>query len=180
MSGRTPPSEVDLVVRFWARVEPFDVRDGDACAMWLGHRLPAGYGTVTDADGVQHYAHRVSWELLHGPVPQGHVIRHVACDNPSCVRPGHLALGTPKDNANDKVLAGRIRVLPDLTEDDVIAVRHCYRTGRWSQGDLARMFLGSGAGQPTIQRIVSGASYADLAGPRTTAGRGNPPKRRSK
>ena len=140
-------NEVSLTVRFWSRVQPFDVRNKAACALWLGHRLPAGYGTVTDADGVQHYAHRVSWELLHGPVPENHVIRHVACD---------------------------------LTADDVVAVRHCYRTGRWSQGDLARMFLGSGAGQPTIQRIVSGASYVDLAGPRTTAGRGNPPKRRNK
>jgi hypothetical protein len=173
-------AEVSLTVRFWSRVQPFDVRNKSACALWLGHRLPAGYGTVTDAAGVQRYAHRVSWELLHGPVPEGHVIRHVVCDNPSCVRPGHLQLGTPKDNAQDKVLAGRIRVLPDLTNDDIVAIRHCYNTGRWSQGDLARMFLGSGAGQPTIQRIVSGASFADLDGPRTTAGRGNPPKRRSK
>ena len=70
-------------------------------------------------------------------------------------------------------------MLPDLTADDIVAIRYCYATGRWSQGDLARMFLGDGAGQPTIQRIVSGASYADLGGPRTTMGRGNPPRRRS-
>ena len=172
--------EVSLTVRFWSRVEPFDVRKKSACALWLGHRLPAGYGTVTDAAGVSHYAHRVSWELLNGPVPEGHVIRHVVCDNPSCVRPGHLQLGTPADNVADKLAAGRIRVLPDLTEDDIRAIRHCYRTGRWSQGDLAKMFLGSGAGQPTIQRIVSGASYADIDGPRTISGRGKPPKGRKK
>tara|TARA_R100000808_G_scaffold10320_1_gene27452 strand:+ start:3138 stop:3668 length:531 start_codon:yes stop_codon:yes gene_type:complete len=171
-------NEVSLTVRFWSRVQPFDVRDKSACALWLGHRLPAGYGTVTDADGVQHYAHRASWSLLHGDIPAGHVIRHL-CDNPSCVRPGHLALGTHADNAADKVEAGRIRVLPDLTADDIVAIRYCYATGRWSQGDLARMFLGDGAGQPTIQRIVSGASYTDLGGPRTTMGRGKPPRRRS-
>lgn len=179
MPEPTPANEVSLTVRFWSRVQPFDVRDPSACAVWLGHRLPAGYGTLTDADGTHLYAHRVSWELLHGPIPDGHLIRHVVCDNPSCVRPGHLALGTPADNVADKIAAGRIRVLPVLTEDDVVAIRCCYATGRWSQGDLAVMFLGDGAGQPTVQKIVSGASYADIAGPRTQAGRGNPPRRRS-
>ena len=79
----------------------------------------------------------------------------------------------------EHLAAGHIRVLPVLTEDDIVAIRCCYATGKRSQGDLARMFLESGAGQPTIQRIVSGASHSDIAGPRTTAGRGNPSKRRS-
>ena len=172
-------SEVSLTVRFWSRVQPFDVRDKSASAVWLGHRLPAGYGTVTDSDGVIHYAHRTSWSLLHGDIPKNHVIRHL-CNNTSCVRPGHLALGTAAQNVADKIDAGRIRVLPDLTSDDIVAIRHCYKTGRWSQGDLAKMFLGSGAGQPTIQRIVSGNSYSQLGGPHLKMGRGRPPRRRSK
>ena len=175
---RTPPREVDLSVRFWSRVEPFDVRDGSACALWLGHRLPAGYGTLTDAEGEHHYAHRVSWELLHGPVPEGMVIRH-RCNTPSCVRPGHLLVGTYADNEADKIGANRQRVLPALTGNDIRAIRHCYRTGRWSQGDLAVMFLGSGRGQPTIHRIVTGGAYANTGGPITRSGRGKPPKRRT-
>ena len=111
MPTRTAPSEVDLVVRFWARVEPFDVRDGSACALWLGHRLPAGYGTLTAAYGVTHYAHRVSWELLHGPIPDGHVVRHL-CDKPECVRPGHLEVGTYRDNSADMVHPPRLRHRP--------------------------------------------------------------------
>ena len=178
MPTRTAPSEVDLVVRFWARVEPFDVRDGSACAVWLGHRLPAGYGTLTDAHGVTHYAHRVSWELLHGPIPEGQVVRHL-CDRPECVRPGHLEVGTYAENAADMVAAGRSRVLPRLTDDDVRAIRHAYATGRWSQGDLSRMFLGSGAGQPAIQRIVTGKTYPKAGGPISRRGRGRRPRRRS-
>ena len=178
MPDRTPPSEVDLVVRFWARVEPFDVRDGSACAMWLGHRLPSGYGTLTDADGGKRYAHRVSWELLHGPIPDGLVIRHL-CDQPSCVRPGHLEVGTYVDNAADTVAAGRSRVLDPLTDEDIVAIRYAYATGRWSQGDLAVMFFGSGTGQPIVQRIVTGASYPEVGGPITHRGRGKPPDRRA-
>ena len=178
MPDRTPPSEVDLVVRFWARVEPFDVRDGDACALWLGHRLPSGYGTMTDAEGVHHYAHRVSWELLHGPIPDGHVVRHL-CDRPECVRPGPLLVGTSAENSADKLAAGRARVLPPLTDDDIEAIRHCYATGRWSQGDVARMFLGSGTGQPIVQRIVTGTSYPEVGGPISRRGRGVPPSRRT-
>ena len=69
---------------------------------------------------------------------------------------------------------------PDLTDEDVTALLYCYQTGRWSQGDLAEMFLGSGAGQPTIQRILSGKSYKKAKGPRTNKGRGRKPGRRKK
>ena len=44
---KTPPAEVSLEVRFWSRVDVFDVRDPKACALWRGHRLPSGYGTLT-------------------------------------------------------------------------------------------------------------------------------------
>ena len=77
------------------------------------------------------------------------------------------------------VAAGRTRVLPALTADDIRAIRHAYATGRWSQGDLAKMFLGSGAGQPTIQRIVTGKSYPKVGGPISRRGRGRRPRRRS-
>ena len=168
-----------LQVRLWARVLPFNIRSND-CALWGGHRLPAGYGTLQDPrTGKPIYAHRLSWELIHGPIPEGHVIRHL-CDNPSCVRPAHLKLGTQKENMEDRSKNQRAKCLPDLTEEDVTALLYCYQTGRWSQGDLAEMFLGSGAGQPTIQRILSGKSYKKAKGPRTNKGRGRKPGRRKK
>ncbi len=168
-----------LQVRLWARVIPFDVRDPKACAEFGGHTLPAGYGTLQDPrTGKPVYAHRLSWELIHGEIPDGSVVRHL-CDNPSCVRPGHLKIGTQKENMGDRKRSSREKTLPELSEEDVTALLYCYQTGRWSQGDLAEMFLGSGAGQPTIQRILSGKTHKKAKGPRTSKGRGKKPGRRS-
>ena len=106
-----------LQVRLWARVNPFDVRSND-CAVWGGHRLPAGYGTLQDPrTGKPIYAHRLSWELIHGEIPEGHVIRHL-CNNPSCVRPAHLTIGTQQENMEDRKNGNRGNVLDDLTDED--------------------------------------------------------------
>ena len=177
----TPPAEVSLEVRFSSRVDVFDVRDPTACALWRGPRLPSGYGTLSDAEGTKHYAHRVAYELTHGPVPEGMVVRHRCPNGPdrSCCRPGHMVLGSYSDNAQDTVLDGRSRVLPVLTHEDVLAVRFMYDTARWSQGDLALLFYGDGAGQPAIQRIVTGETYKTVAGPITKRGGGRPRARRA-
>ena len=169
-----------LQVRLWARVKPFDVRDSKACAEFGGTRIPSGYGQLIDPQtGKPIYAHRLSWELIHGVIPEGNVVRHL-CDNPCCVRPGHLTIGTQMENMDDRRSSKRERTLPNLTAEDVTAIRYCYQTGRWSQGDLAKMFLGSGAGQPAIQRIISGKSYKKIKGPKTSKGRGRKPNRRKK
>lgn len=90
--------------RFWPRV---NVTDG--CWEWTGPRYKAGgYGRLRLA-GRQVRAHRVAWELLHGPVPDGLNVCH-HCDNPPCVRPDHLFLGTDKDNADDRDAKGRTGV----------------------------------------------------------------------
>ena len=177
----TPPADVSLEVRFWSRVDVFDIRDPKACALWRGHKIPSGYGTLTGPDGVKRYSHVTAYELQNGPVPKGMVVRH-RCPNgpdPSCCRPSHLMLGTYKDNAQDTVLDGRSRVLPVLTHEDVLAIRFMYDTARWSQGDLALLFYGDGAGQPAIQRIVTGETYKSVGGPITKRGRGRPPARRA-
>ena len=60
-----------LQVRLWARVKPFNIKSND-CAVWGAHTLPAGYGTLQDPrTGKPIYAHRLSWELIHGPIPEG-------------------------------------------------------------------------------------------------------------
>ena len=178
----TPPADVSLEVRFWSRVDVFDHRDPNACALWRGHKLPSGYGTLTDAEGTKHYAHRVAYLVTRGPVPEGMVVRHRCPDGPdrSCCRPGHMMLGTYSDNAQDTIEDGRTRVLPVLTHEDVVAIRYMYDTARWSQGDLALLFYGDGAGQPAIQRIVTGETYTSVGGPITKRGRGRPPARRAK
>jgi hypothetical protein len=80
--------------RFWSRVDR-----SAGCWEWQGARNGAGYGVVS-RDGRDHGAHRVAWELTHGPIPDGLFALH-HCDNPPCVRPEHLYLGTAGDNLRD-------------------------------------------------------------------------------
>lgn len=84
--------------------EPAHVPGIGPCLEWQGARL-RGYGRVRRAGRMQ-YAHRVAWEEVNGPIPDGLLVLH-RCDNPPCVRPEHLFLGTDADNARDKAEKGR-------------------------------------------------------------------------
>lgn len=98
-----PPSNP---ARFWKRVTKNSGPSGD-CWEWQGYRTPFGYG-VTNWDGRKILAHRLSWFLAHGPIPQGLQVCH-HCDNPPCVRTEHLFLGTPKENVAQIYAKGRQR-----------------------------------------------------------------------
>lgn len=75
------------------------------CWIWTGGKSGIGYGQVSRGDR-RMLAHRVSHLLFVGPIPDGYVVRH-RCDNPPCVRPSHLEVGTQLDNMRDKVARGR-------------------------------------------------------------------------
>lgn len=79
---------------------------GDGCWEWQAHRTPKGYGTFR-LDGRSIGAHRASWHLANGAIPDGLHVLH-RCDNPACVRPGHLFLGTNQDNVDDRDSKGRL------------------------------------------------------------------------
>ena len=95
---------IPLERRFWDKVTM-----GDGCWEWTGTRHSWGYGLLGGRRKVHLRAHRVSWEIHFGPIPAGLYILH-HCDNPRCVRPDHLFLGTHRDNMADMVKKGRWRL----------------------------------------------------------------------
>jgi hypothetical protein len=101
------------------------------CWLWAGfERSNQGYGGI-QIGGRAKFAHRVSWELHRGPIPDGLFVLH-KCDVPSCVNPDHLFLGTKRDNAIDRHRKGRTKIPSNrgeinpqakLTWDDVVRIR---------------------------------------------------------
>lgn len=83
----------------------WEVTESD-CWEWGGSRDGHGYGTVSVVDR-NPFVHRFSYETFVGPIPDGHVICH-RCDNPPCMNPAHLFIGTQADNVADMVNKGRM------------------------------------------------------------------------
>ena len=139
-----------LGVPFWDRVD----KSGE-CWIWTGAKDGKGYGRLWH-EGKLQQAHRVAWQIENGPIPNSLLACH-HCDNPPCVRPDHLFLGTVKDNAEDMVSKGRNRsghfVGQDhpraiLTEDQVMAIRAL--EGSMSRPKIAAQF---GVAAITVTRI---------------------------
>lgn len=139
---------------FWERV---DTSAGpEECWLWMGRRLPRGYGRLYHG-GRHTYAHRVSWELAHGPIPTGlHVCHH--CDTPPCVNPAHLFLGTAADNVADRDAKGRRRTV--LTAARAQDIRERYALGGITQTALARHY---GVSHVTISKLISGRIWRGVA-----------------
>ncbi len=86
------------------------VSDNNGCWNWLGCKLPSGYGKV-GRNGKTYLAHRYVYQEMFGEIPNGIVVMH-KCDNPSCVNPDHLSVGTQKDNQDDCRAKGRNYIGP--------------------------------------------------------------------
>ena len=83
------------------------IKNGD-CIEWIGAKYPFGYGVV-EHNGIRISTHRLSWILNNGEIPEGMCICH-KCDNPPCVNPEHLFLGTQSDNMKDAYKKGRLNI----------------------------------------------------------------------
>ena len=89
------------VAEFWSKA----TKEENGCLEWNLGRDRAGYG-VACWDGKHESSHRVAWKITHGEIPEGmHVCHH--CDNPPCINPEHLFLGTAIDNMRDCAAKGR-------------------------------------------------------------------------
>ena len=162
---------------FWDFVEKTD-----DCWWWRGSVGKNGYGRVS-MNCRWHYAHRLAWQITHGPIPAGMYICH-SCDHPTCVRPDHLFLGTPADNNHDARSKGRLRPNPPtgsrhwtrqhpdqvrrgeannkakLTAAKVRTIRQAYQNG-CSQTDLAREY---GVRQSSVWQILAGRTWKHVTG----------------
>lgn len=154
------PATRPIAERFWEKVR---IAGPDECWIWIGTRHGKGYGQIKCELGSgppsTMKAHRVSWELAHGPIPGDLWVLH-HCDNPPCVNPAHLFLGTNQDNSDDRDAKGR-RVGPTgknvhtakLTEEMVRSIRAEYVPG-WGGMNMYRLSEKYGVTRPTIGNII--------------------------
>ena len=144
------PPKRPIKDRFWEKVELTP-----SCWIWTGGKSAKGYGVLW-VDNTFKRSPRVSWELAVGAIPTGVLVLH-RCDNPPCVRPDHLYLGTAKDNAWDRERRGRSR-------------RRAHRKLTWEQaqeiielrrGGMALKSIGNlfDVSIATIHNIVTGKTY---------------------
>ena len=155
MSATTP-----LEQRFWPKVNkngptPKHCPELGQCWLWTGAKMRHGYGMVAvkwihrRAEG----AHRASWIMANGPIPDKLHVLH-KCDNRGCVNPKHLFLGTKNDNMADAARKGRMHLgelhgMTKLTWKDVDRIRELYPS--LSQSKIAARFSIS---QPTVSFII--------------------------
>ena len=108
------------------------VKKSNGCWEWKAQKNKDGYGRFK-LDGKVVYSHRVSWEMYNGTIPESMAVLH-HCNNPGCVNPDHLFLGTHADNVADRVAKGRSATGSEngrakLDEEKVAAIREMLANG---------------------------------------------------
>jgi len=141
------------------RLEKYIDKSGD-CWLWTKGAFNYGYGRLSIGKSKQVRAHRFMFEMVYGEIPIGMNVLH-KCDNPACVRPKHLYLGTQKDNVKDmlhrgrggyKSFQGESHWASKLTMEKVKQIRDLWNKGGVYQKTLAEQF---GVSQQVISKVVN-------------------------
>ena len=143
--------------------------DEKGCWNWTGGKQPNGYGWLylglVDGKSTAGYPHRISYEIHKGFIPDGLNVCH-KCDNPLCINPEHLFVGTDDDNHKDKVsknrqIKGETHGGHKLTEQDVLNIRSEYRRDIYGCGYVA---LGNkyNVDKLTIKTIVDRVTWKHI------------------
>lgn len=156
----------NTIKRFWRKVAK-----SDACWRWLGKPMSVGYGyfsTTSNGERKDGYAHRTSWEIHYGAIPDGLCVLH-RCDNRMCVNPAHLFLGTRAENQQDAANKGRMPHGPahwntKLSEADVstiidrIAAGETHATIASTYGVSRQAITNISIGRRRCLRVVNGGN----------------------
>ncbi|MGW9268361.1 HNH endonuclease [Microbacterium sp. NPDC055599] len=158
-TGVIPTRPFTVVARFYRYVDKGSEQE---CWPWLGTVKKNGYGQFW-FNGKPDRAHRVSYELTNGEIPEGMLIRHT-CDNKRCVNPAHLITGTARDNARDAVERGlyprgETQGRSKLTLEQVNEIRRNWRERTETQKSMAERF---GVSTSAIQLVATGQSWVGL------------------
>lgn len=154
----TYPTAKPLAERYWSKV----VVNEDGCWGWNGNLTTAGYGYMpVTSPGTRQTtigAHRISYEIHKGPIPEGLFVLH-RCDNPPCTNPEHLFLGTPKDNMQDMARKGRSYSAHGETSSRSILTNEQAREILLSPMPSFLLAKKYGVAQETVSGIKRGSRY---------------------
>lgn len=141
------------IVKFNSKIRIVD----NGCHFWESGKSPLGYGNFYMRNTL-YLAHRLAYELAYKVSPKDLCVCH-SCDNPSCVNPKHLFLGTVKDNMLDKVRKGRSNPptgtrqwKSKLDNKKVLKIRSLYLKANLSQEEIGKRY---GIGQSNVSYIIN-------------------------
>ena len=159
--GSKNKNPIPPMKRFWPKV-----MITDNCWEWTASKNPQGYGLFLFKS--KYYpAHRFMWLAFHGTLPENMCVCH-HCDNPSCVNPKHLFLGTHRDNMDDMLKKNRQRNgislgeahgATSLRNEDIWEIKRLYKTGKLCHREIARMFL---IDRKTVGNIVNRITWKHI------------------
>jgi hypothetical protein len=136
---------------FWSFVSKTD----GGCWIWIGGKDKDGYGIFSHRDH-SYRATRLAWKLTNGPIGSQLMACH-SCDNPPCVNPSHLFLGTGKDNSNDMIKKGRYKNGRAILSREMAQSIRASFTGKY--GEMARLSRQHGIAYSQMREICHGESW---------------------